>query len=132
MANVERLGTGWRVTAGVMGVVLMGFAALQLNDPDPEVWGTLYGAVALLSFAAAAGRPFPVVAAVFAVGTLAWAVPLLLQVRHTSPAALFDFFSMKTLATEEAREGFGLLIVAVWMAALWWSTRKRTPETRAS
>jgi hypothetical protein len=34
-------------------------------------------------------------------------------------AEVFGSFSMKTAAIEEAREGLGLLIVAVWAAVLW-------------
>jgi hypothetical protein len=125
MANTGGPTRALRVAAGIMGIVFVAFAALQLNDPDPEIWGTFYAAVAVLSFAAAAGRTVPLLSAAVALGTLIWALPLLRQLPHTTTAELFDFASMKTVATEETREGLGLVIVSVWMAVLAWSGRKR-------
>jgi hypothetical protein len=117
--------TGLRIAAAVMGLVFVAFAALQLNDPDPEIWATLYVAVALVSAAAAAGRPWPIAIAVLGVATLAWAAPLLLQLGAVTWAEIFGSFTMKTAAIEESREGLGLLIVSVWMAVLWFFQARR-------
>jgi len=115
-----------RVVSALMGIVLLAFAALQLNDPDPEVWATFYGAAALVSFGAAAGRISDILTAVFGGAALVWSATLLPQVRHVTVAEIFGSFTMKTAAIEESREGLGLLIVAVWMAVLWLA-RPRVP-----
>ncbi len=108
-----------------MGLVFLVFAALQLNDPDPEVWATLYGSAALLSLAAASGRRLTLLSAFLCVGTLAWSLTLLPQVRHVTLPEIFGSFTMKTAAIEESREGLGLLIVSVWMAVLWLGRSRR-------
>jgi hypothetical protein len=113
-----------RVAAGLVGVLFVLFAALQLNDPDPEVWATFYGAAALVCFAAASGHSWPPLTGLFGLGSLAFALPLLGALRHTSWGDLFDFASMKTVATEESREALGLVFVAIWMGVLWWVSRR--------
>lgn len=40
----------------VLGVMFVAFAALQLNDPDPVLWISIYAGIAGISFFAAFGR----------------------------------------------------------------------------
>jgi hypothetical protein len=111
--------TAFRLAAGAMGLVFLAFAGLQLNDPDPALWTTLYVAASFLSALAAAGRPRTIAVAVLGLGALAWAAPLLLRLGEVSGAEILGGFSMKTEAIEESREGLGLLIVSLWTAVLW-------------
>jgi hypothetical protein len=107
-----------RLASVAMGVLFLGFAALQINDPDPHIWITVYVLAALISFAAAAGKGTPAIPALVALGTLGWAAPLLPQVVSVTIPELFGSFTMKTASIEESREALGLLIVAGWTATL--------------
>jgi hypothetical protein len=109
----------FRALAGVMGVLFVGFTSVQFNDPDWLNWVTVYGVAALLSFAATAGRRWPWISAPYCIAVLVWSATLLPQVRNASFADIFGFTQMEAPAVEEAREGIGLLIVAVWAAVLW-------------
>ena len=93
-------------------------AAVQYNDPDPIPWMTLYGVAAVLSAAAPRVPAARTVMRMVALTALLWAV-------HIAPGAwgadwgeVFGATTMKTPAVEVARETLGLLIVAVWLAAL--------------
>ena len=108
----------FRALAGVMGLVFVGFTSVQFNDPDWPLWVGVYGAAALVSFAATAGRMWTWASALLCVGSLAWSATLLPQVRQVKLAQIFGPV-MDVPAVEEAREGLGLLIVSVWAAVLW-------------
>jgi hypothetical protein len=109
----------FRVLAGVMGLVFLGFTSVQFNDPDWVRWVSVYAMAALLSFAATLGREWAWISAPFCVLTFVWAATLLPQVRHARLGEIFGSFTMEAPAVEEAREGLGLLIVALWSAVLW-------------
>jgi hypothetical protein len=109
----------FRLLAGVMGVLFLGFTSVQFNDPDWALWVSVYGVAALLSFAATAGREWAWISGPFCLGTLAWSATLLPQIRHARVADIFGSFAMEAPAVEEAREGLGLLIVSLWSAVLW-------------
>jgi hypothetical protein len=109
----------FRLLAAAMGLVFVGFTSVQFDDPDWPLWVGVYGLAALVSFAATAGRAWTWTCAALCVATLAWSATLLPRLRDVKMAEVFGSFSMKTAAIEEAREGLGLLIVAVWAAVLW-------------
>lgn len=101
-------------------------AALQLNDPDPVRWITVYAAACVLSLVMVfKRRVMPVIVlAVFAIA-IAWAA----TIAFGGPGAseyehMFDAWEMKSPSVEEAREASGLLIVAVWMIVLLIRTRR--------
>jgi Transmembrane family 220, helix len=103
-------------------VLFVGFAGLQLNDPDPLAWVAVYLAAAALGVAEALGRGLrrgvwlfvgPVLAGV------AWLAPAAVQ---APPAAILSDWDMVGPGVEEAREALGLLIVAVWGS--WLALRK--------
>jgi len=103
-------------------------AAVQLNDPDPVRWVTIYVAASALSFAAVRARHVPAVAFV-AVGVTAmlWGVLIALGGPGASEYGhMFDAWEMRSLAVEEAREASGLTIVAVWMTVLAVRAARRT------
>ncbi|RZS96446.1 transmembrane 220 family protein [Cecembia calidifontis] len=107
------------------------FAYWQLNDPDPEIWIPVYLVAALFSALAVKGKhpliPLGIVIAACIVGAI-----------YFYPESVSDWvnyelaqkdLSMKTQESEEARETFGLLIIAVVMsvsAFVGW--RKNQPQ----
>lgn len=97
-----------RLLAGLLAVLFLYAVVVQFNDPDPVQWMLVYGAAAVLSALAAARRLAFWPPLVLAGVALAWAGAVL-------PPALAQDLS---LAAEEPRELFGLLIVAGWSAGL--------------
>jgi predicted transporter len=110
------------------------FAYWQFNDPDPAIWVSIYAYAALMS-ALAATRRYPLIP------LLTGAMLCLLGGIYFFPASVSDWvmqewqqqdLSMKTLAMEEARESFGLLIVSgiTGIAALLGWQKKRKARRR--
>lgn len=108
-----------RFLFGLCSLLFLLFAYWQWNDPDPEVWVSIYALAAVLSALAAFDRyPLPLL--------LAGAVACLLGGIYFFPASVSEWvvqewqqqdLSMKTLSMEEARESFGLLIISMVMAS---------------
>jgi hypothetical protein len=97
-----------------MAVLFLFSAAVQYNDPDPLRWMAIY-LVATLACAQHARRrlswPLPTVVALVASSWAATLAPV------ATPSAMFQH-DMSTPGVEEAREMFGLLLVAAWTAVL--------------
>lgn len=110
-----------KILSIVFGVLFVFFAALQYNDPDPQVWIPIYGFAALACLMAytGVGRPwfFILMAAIY----------LLAAVYQWPP--VFHGFSfgegMRDMNIEEARESGGLAICTVAMGLMAWLTRQR-------
>ena len=105
----------WTVASGALLLLFLFAAAVQLNDPDPLGWMAVY-----LAAAAVCGlevrRMTPAWAPVLvAAVALVWAVSLWPAVRDVPFGALFAEWEMRDLKVEEAREMYGLAIVALWM-----------------
>jgi hypothetical protein len=106
--------------ANVLLLLLFIFSvAVQYNDPDPVRWMTIYGLAGVASGLALAGWTrwwfaAPVGAVAFVWG-LTIAPRILGKVRFTS---MFSAWEMENVGIEEAREMYGLFIVAGWMAAI--------------
>jgi hypothetical protein len=111
----------FRWVALAMAVLLLSFAAVQYNDPDPARWMALYGAGALVSALAAFRRraAWLPAAAVGAVA-LAWAAWWCYGVigRQVDVGEVLAVTRMIDAGVEETRETLGLLIVAIWMAVI--------------
>jgi hypothetical protein len=106
-----------------MAAVFVYAAALQYNDPDPIRWAAIYLAAAAVCFLYVGGRLSWYVAGAIALIALAWAGTLAFAVwGQVSPGQMFETWKMSNLAIEEAREMTGLLIVAVWMGVLAFTT----------
>jgi hypothetical protein len=97
----------------LFGILFLVAAGLQYNDPDSLIWIAIWSLAGIVSFA-------------FAFGRLSFPVPLI-----TGVAALVGFFYMYPekfegfeIGTgdikniEEAREAFGLLIIAIVLLVL--------------
>ena len=116
---------GWRGThvkifASVACLLFTGSAVVQLNDPDPIRWFSLYASAALLSatsmFVSVPGYLFVALASVAGI----WAATLLPSV--LSAASL--------TGTEDERELAGLALVTVASVVLWRSGA-RTRDVQA-
>jgi hypothetical protein len=100
--------------------------AVQYNDPDPFVWMLAYAVPASLCVTASLDRLAFRLAAVSAIAYATLAVYWLPSVLGVSVAAL-THIGMDSQQDEEAREGLGLLIAAVWLSvmAAWTARTKR-------
>ena len=122
--------TMFRILNAICFAMFLLSIALQYNDPDPLPWMGLYAIPAVITWMGIF-RQYTVFSAVFALlYTVAffWWVP---TATITNPSHLFTDLQMHEKGVEEAREAFGLLICAAWMAVLavaWWSTRKSHSE----
>lgn len=104
-----------KTLAIIFGVLFILFAAVQYNDPDPEVWIPIYGIAALACFMAYAGLGkwwfFGILAAMFVVAAIYQWPPVF-------EGFLFSEVGMRSMNIEMAREAGGLAICAVIMAIL--------------
>jgi hypothetical protein len=117
-----------KVASWIMFALFCVFVAVQLNDPDPEVWVLLYAASAVLSLLAGLDRlPVWPIAGMLVVylGGILWLAPSFVD---TSLDA-FGSIGMSSEREELVRELWGLVICAVWCGALLWDAwRKRVPS----
>ena len=116
---VSAASRAWRAADAVM-VLLFTFAALlQLNDPDPVRWFTIYGLAAVACLLSVLRRLRWALPALLCVVALAWAATIAPRVVGRVPFGdMFAAWEMKNAGIEESREMYGLLIVAAWMAVL--------------
>lgn len=106
-----------RLFFGLWALLFLLFAYWQWNDPDPLLWISIYGYAALLSALAAMQRFF---LPLLLLGVLAGLAGFL----YMYPGGIGEWvarewqqqdLTMKTQHMEEAREAFGLLVVAAVM-----------------
>jgi hypothetical protein len=100
-------------------------AAMQYNDPDPLVWMSLYGIVALANLGAMLGklsRRWIALAAFPHILFGIWLSPHLLR----TTADAFATVGMKNDQDELVREAWGAVICVLWMAALYVYARHPT------
>jgi hypothetical protein len=103
----------------IFGLLFLLGAAVQYNDPDPLGWVLVYLAASIASFVRAMGRLPRTVPAVVGVCALAWAATLAREVlRRGEFINMFGAWEMASTGVEEAREFWGLVIIAGWMAVL--------------
>ena len=107
------------VNRAMLALFLLGFV-VQYNDPDPVRWMAIYAAAFTVCLVVALGRPLPPAAPII-VGlvALAWALATIIPGPGVSLYShMFDAWEMKSVPVEEAREGSGLMIIAVWMLVI--------------
>ena len=94
-------------------------ASVQLNDPDPFVWISLYLSAAAFSVAYAFQKLPSYLAVALALVAFLWALALVPTFwGQVSLTEVFGYVGMKTEEAEVAREFGGLMIVAAWMGVL--------------
>jgi len=110
----------FRIASGLMALLLAFAAAVNFNDPDPVRWVAMYGVACAASiFVVVTGSVPLAVPLIVGAIALAWALGIASHVPgFDAYAHMFDEWEMKNETVEEARETCGLLIVAVWMAAV--------------
>lgn len=120
-----------RIFFSVWSLLFLLFAYWQWNDPDPEVWVSIYCFAASLCALAAFGRYYVPLLFTAAIAAFLGGVYLF-------PASVRDWIlqewqqadlSMKTPDMEVARESFGLLIISVIIGLAGyrgWVKRRRT------
>ena len=99
----------------IFGLLFILFAAVQYNDPDPEVWIPIYGFAAVACFMAYFGLArwwFLVAMAVLYVVAAVYQWPPVFE------GFVFSEVGMRSMNIELAREAGGLAICAVVMALL--------------
>lgn len=106
-----------RVVYAVLCAVLLLFAAAQYNDPDPLLWAVIYGVPAVLA-GLAAWQPRSVRYGVGRTVLLACTVLALFGLHHYWPQAPQFWKISIWWDDEEAREGLGMMIVAVSLVIL--------------
>jgi hypothetical protein len=108
----------WTLANGIMLLMFLFSASVQFNDPDPLRWIGIYGAAAVVC-GLEIRRRVPAWAAM-AVGIIAlvWAASLYYRAHEVPIISLFVEWEMRDVRIEEAREMYGLTIVAVWMIVI--------------
>jgi hypothetical protein len=119
----------WSVANGLMLVMFVFSAVVQVNDPDPVSWIAIYTAAAMVCALVLVERQRWWVAAIVGAVALVWAATLSPRVLGIVPfTSMFEEFEMKDIHIEESREMYGLLIVAAWMlvvALVLWQRSRR-------
>lgn len=116
---MPRLSPTWTAANVVFALVFVFSAVVQWNDPDPYVWVVVYGAAAAACVQAIRRRNRVWLPAAVGLVALAWAASFAPGVLgEVEFLEMFGAFEMESVAIEESREMYGLLIVAGWMAVL--------------
>lgn len=114
-------------------LLLITAAALQLNDPDPWLWGTFYflcALVPLLAIFNVYSRALYWVSAVFAIVLAGISLGGGIQfLRHLPEASLLHGMSPDRPYVEETRELLGALIALAIISVYPIQNRKKTNET---
>ena len=119
-------GLGWTVANVVAAGLFAASVAVQINDPDPLPWMAIYGGAAIIALLACTRRVRPIFPALLSLTALGWAATIAPRVIGKVPfTEMFGAFEMKSTGIEESREMYGLLLVALWMAAVALAGRRR-------
>ena len=126
----------WTAANAVMTVMFAASVVVQYNDPDPLPWMLVYGSGAVVAGLEVVRRARVLLAAVVGLVALGWAGSIAPRVLGKVPFGdMFGAFEMKHTGIEESREMYGLLLIAVWMAAVTvaaWRRRDRHGPSGAS
>ena len=116
----------WRLLDALFALLFALAVIVNLNDPDPLAWVLIYGAAAWTSFLAVLGRPSRALASAVAAVALLWAATIVPRVVGKVPFGdMFGAWEMQNAGIEESREMYGLLLIALWMAAIALRGRRR-------
>jgi len=111
-------GRFWRLANGIMLLMFLFSAAVQVNDPDPLVWMAIYGAAAVVCLLEIRRRTPAWAPVAVALVALVWAGSLYYRAHDVPITSLFAEWEMQDLGIEEAREMYGLTIVGAWMIVI--------------
>lgn len=103
----------------VMAAAFLLSVVVQYNDPDPVRWMAIYGAAMIACILFAFRRLHWVIPVGIGLIALLWAIDWAPGVLgKTRFSEMFGAWEMKNERIEEAREFWGLMIVAGWMVVL--------------
>jgi hypothetical protein len=109
----------WRAANVVMLLAIAFSVVLQFNDPDSLIWIAIYGVAAAACALELSGRGSVGLPGATAVFAFAWALQLAERALGAVPfSAMFGDWEMQDVRIEEAREMYGLAVVAAWMVVL--------------
>ncbi|HEY0979060.1 MAG TPA: transmembrane 220 family protein [Flavobacteriales bacterium] len=112
----------------LLALVFVAFAYLNLNDPDPIIWVTAYGMVALLFVLAAFGKPLPLSTAVLTGILFVWMctlIPGMIDWFEAGTPSITSEMKATEPHIEVVREFLGLLIAVLATGGLWLSVRRK-------
>jgi hypothetical protein len=112
----------------LLAIMFMGFAFVQINDPDPVVWILIYGAMAVVCVMAAFDYFVPrlmLVISVVYIGFASTRIPSIgTWLMSPDKAMIFDDLAkMQNVYIEESREFLGLMICLAVTGLCWWRSR---------
>jgi hypothetical protein len=120
----------------IMGLILLGFALLQLNDPDPIIWATFYSICALVPLTQLFGRYYRSIAAVALVLSLIQlfiAAPGAFEYwHHINQEALMQSMNPEKPYIEEARELLGVAIALILVCISHFLSAYTMPSNKVS
>jgi apolipoprotein N-acyltransferase len=108
-----------RIVAGVYAAILVFFALLQYNDPDPLYWGAVYLLAALWP-ALAVWRPDQLRQPAWRWAAIGSGVLFILGFLWLAPTIGRDWIHV-----EEAREAIGYLLCLLGVLLALWTVRQR-------
>lgn len=118
-----------KIINGILCLLFLLFAGVQINDPDPWVWVLIYGAVAILCGLAAAGRFFPKIllaGLIICAAGIFWYLPDFMHWLNTGMASITDSMKAASPYIELVREFLGLIIVFSTLLWLYRSSDRYT------
>ena len=118
----------WTLANAIMLLMFVLSTVVQFNDPDPVRWVSVYGVAAVVCGLELRRRTPALAPAALAVIAILWAASIAPRAHDVPIGAMFAEWEMKNLRVEEAREMYGLTIVAVWMivvAGVAWRRARR-------
>lgn len=120
-----------RVVNFILAIMFLGFAFLQLNDPDPALWILIYGVMAVFCIAAMfevySRKAILVVMIVYGIYSLFYIPGVEEWLQQEDQSALFDNVAkMEHLYIEESREFLGLFICIIVLAFYLYRSGRRS------
>jgi hypothetical protein len=124
-----------RVVNFILAIMFMGFAFLQLNDPDPVIWILIYGVMAVFCVMAMfdfySRKALIAVLLIYTAYSFFYIPGVIEWLQHDKRSALFDDVAkMEHLYIEESREFLGLLICIAVLAVYLYRARKTRAASR--
>ena len=114
----------------LLAIMFLGFASLQLNDPDPAIWILIYGSMAAVCAMAAYKFYFRPLMLILALGYTIYCIilwPGVLDWLNSPDRSLLfdDLAKMQFPYIEESREFLGLLICLAALGLYWYKSSKK-------
>lgn len=112
-----------------LSLIMFSFVIVQYNDPDPWLWMTIYGTVAILLAFGAFNIYFPMIMYV-QMGLMFFGIIYLFPsvidwIRLENGQNLLQQMNFSKMYIEETRECGGLLVSLSFLVLLWYNSKKK-------